>query len=261
MRVRRLSWLGGLGLLCPTTSLAQALDQPSVDARDRLVAPALSLVLPGAGQHVLGQRRKWLYLALEVGGWAFFLERRHGGAEYRDRYRDFAWSNARFQSGGRVDGDFGYYETLTHWTRSGAFDRDGGTPGVQPELDPATYNGSVWDLAASLFLAGGPGASESDPGYPSALAYYLGRAYGPELLWDWTTALGAQAEFSRLVDMSDDRFRQATTLLGVVIANHLLSAVDAYVSAGSPSAARLRVVPSYVPGATWALQLTLPTRR
>jgi hypothetical protein len=225
------------------------------------VPAALSLALPGAGQHALGQQRKWLYLALEVGAWAFFLERRHAGGEYRERYRDFAWDNARFQGGARIDGDFDYYETLTHWTRSGAFDRDSGAAGVQPELDPAAYNGFVWDLAARIFLPGGTGASETDPGYPSALAYYAARAYGPDMLWDWTGAPGAQAEFSRLVDGSDSRFRQATTLLGVVIANHLLSSIDAYLSSGSSATAGIRVVPTAAPWATWSVQLTLPVPR
>jgi hypothetical protein len=239
-----------------TPALAQQRAE-STPARARLVPPALSAVLPGAGQHVLGQRRKWIYLAVEMGGWAFFLERRHAGGEFRDRYRDFAWDNARLQGGARVDGDFDYYETLTHWTRSGAFDRDGTAPGVQPELDPTAYNGSVWDLAARLFLSGGVGSSETDLGYPSALAYYAERAYGTELLWDWSAAPSAQNEFSRLVDASDSRYRQATTLLGLVIANHLLSAVDAYRSAGGSPAVRLRLVPGDQPGVTWGVQLSL----
>jgi len=257
----QIALLLALGAVCPTATLAQRLDTGSPPARDRFVPPALSAVLPGAGQYVLGQQRKWLYLALEVGGWAFYLERRGEGNEYRDRYRDYAWNRARLQGGARVDGDFAYYETLTQWARSGAFDRDLGATGVQPELDPATYNGSVWDLAARIYLAGGAGAGETDPGYPSALAYYVQRAYGPELLWDWAGAPGAQAEFTRLVDVSDSRFRQATTVLGVVIANHLLSAVDAYLSSGSRSALRVRAVPLVGQGAHWGIELTLPAPR
>jgi hypothetical protein len=261
VKVTLLALVTAAGLVCPSTSVAQERALPSGDGVGRLVPPALSALLPGAGQHVLHQDRKWLYLALELGAWGFFLERRHAGDEYRDRYRDFAWDNARFQTGGRTDGDFAYYETLTHWARSGAFDRDGGSSGVQPELDGATYNGSVWDLAAGLFLPGGPGSGEGDPGYPSALAYYTARAYGPEMLWDWSGAPGAQAEFSRLVDVSDSRFRQATTLLGIVIANHLLSAVDAYISAGGAPPARLRIVPAALPGTTWGVELSLRSPR
>jgi hypothetical protein len=205
---------------------------------------------------VLGQSRKWAYLGLEIAAWAFFVERRRAGAHYRDRYRDFAWENGRIQTGARVDGDFGYYEKLTQWTRSGAFDRDGATSGVQPELDGGTYNGSVWQLATRIYLVG-PNAPETDPAYQSALAYYGARAYGAELLWDWTGAPGAQSEFSSLVDLSDGRFRQATTVLGVVIANHLLASVDAYVSSRSPVPLRVRVVPSDAGMASWGVTLTV----
>jgi hypothetical protein len=225
-----------------------------------LLAPALSLVLPGAGQHVLGQTRKWVYMALEIGAWAFYVERRRAGGEYRDRYRDFAWAQARVQTTPRVDGDFDYYETLSHWTRSGAFDRDALAGGVQPELDAASFNGSIWSLAAAIYLAGDTGAPDTDPAYASALGYYVSRAYSMEMLWDWSGAPGAQSEYSGLVDASDRRFRQATTLLGVVIANHLFSGVDAFVSSrGGPAGTAFRFVPGRERGSTWDLVLTIPT--
>ena len=191
----------------------------------------LSLGLPGAGQHVLGQRRRWAYLALEVLGWSLYIERRGAGADFRDRYRDLAWNEARIQSGTRIDTGFAYYATLTDWTRSGAFDREPTVPGLQPEEDPTTFNGSIWDLAARIFLPGGTGVPESSPSYQRAVEYYTERAYATEFLWDWTTTGGAQQEFIRLITEGDDRFRQATTMLGVVLANHVMSSVDAYLSA------------------------------
>jgi hypothetical protein len=209
-----------------------------------LAPPLLSLVLPGAGQHVLGQRRKWAYLAAEAAAWAFHLERRAAGRRYRDGYRDLAWEQARLPNGARVDGDFGYYETLRKWERSGAFDADPGLVGVQPELDPTTFNGSIWALAARIFLQGGVSVPEADPAYQAALAYYHERAYHAAMLWDWSAAPMARAEFGRLIDASDDRFRTATALLGVVLANHLLSAGDAFLAArGRPGRAQLRLVP------------------
>jgi len=203
---------------------------------------------------VLGQRRKWLYLAVEVAGWAFFVERRHSGADYRRRYRDFAWENGRIQSGARVDGDFTYYETLTHWAASGSFDRDPGTVGVQPELDPGTYNGSTWSLASQIF---GADTVQTTPAYQNALAFYSLRAYPTELLWDWSGNAGAQARFSGLVDTSDRRFQQATNLLGVVFLNHLASTIDAFISSRTSGSARLRVEPATAPGASWLAVVTL----
>jgi hypothetical protein len=265
--VRRIAFSGVLilGLLCPWPAHAQPLrgsvgaraftpTAPQVAEGVDLTPSLLSLSLPGAGQHVLGQPRKWAYVALEVAGWAFFIERRRAGGRYRDRYRDFAWENGRIQSGSRVDGDFDYYERLAHWTRSGAFDRDASSPGVQPELDDATFNGSVWSLATRIH--GASGVPEADPAYQSALAYYAAQAYGAELLWDWTGAPGTQVEYAGLLDTSDSRFRQATTVLGVVIANHIVSAADAYVSSRSRSAVRLRVIPDPVTGA-WSAVATV----
>jgi hypothetical protein len=268
--VRRIAFTGVLtvGLLCPWPADAQPLripagvspftpTAPQATGGVDLAPPLLSLALPGAGQHVLRQDRKWAYVALEVAGWAFFVERRRAGARYRDRYRDFAWDNGRIQAGARVDGEFDYYERLAHWTRSGAFDRDAASAGVQPELDDATFNGSVWSLATRIF--GATGLPETDPAYQSALGYYRQEAYGPDLLWDWSAASGAQAEYAGLLDTSDSRFRQATTVLGVVIANHIVSAADAYVSSRSRIA--LRLIPDVINGAGWSAIVSVPYPR
>ena len=77
----------------PTSTVGRATTLPEVPSPRQsseagLAPAALSLVVPGAGQHVLGQRRKWAYLALEVAGWAFFVERRSAGSDYRNRYRE-----------------------------------------------------------------------------------------------------------------------------------------------------------------------------
>lgn len=242
------------------TSRPQAAPAPSP------VAPTLlSAALPGAGQHVLGQNRKWLYAAVEAAGWVLWAERRGSAREYRDRYRDYAWEGARLQSGPRADGDFDYYERMSKWTRSGAFDADASASGVQPETNTSTYNGSVWALASQIYFSGAA-PPPSDPAYQSALAYYQQRAYGTSFLWDWNTGSGEQGELARLIDESDSRFGQATTALGAVIANHLVSAVDAYLSArGRAGPASLRVVPDLgakaraAHGTGWLLVLRLAT--
>jgi hypothetical protein len=254
-----------LALTSPSVGLAQRARSPiaapslpqSVGTTD--FTPALvSLVLPGGGQHVLGQNRKWVYLALEAAGWAFFVERRRAGGDYRERYRDFAWENGRIQSTPRVDGDFEYYERLAHWDRSGAFDRDAGTPGVQPEIDDATFNGSVWSLATRIFLGGGA-VPESDPAYQSALTYYGEEAYDTTMLWDWSGAPGARGEYAALLDDSDSRFRQATTVLGAIIANHVFSAADAYFFArGRMMSVSIRIVPEAAAASGWHLVLSIP---
>lgn len=225
-----------------------------------LAPAALSLVLPGAGQHVLGQNRKWVYAALEVVGWAVFLERRAAGADYRDRYRDYAWNSGRIRTGPRVDGSFEYYETLTQWTASGEYDADPVAAGVQPEPDPATYNGSIWERAQQIFIPGGGPVPETDPAYEDAVAYYDERAYHTAFLWDWSGVPDGRSRLAELIEASDDRFRQATTAVGAVLANHLVSAIDAYLSArGRTAPAGLAIVPSsHAVGPGWSAVLSVP---
>jgi len=249
----------------PAVAVPRLVRMDQGPATSTSISPAVfSLVIPGAGQHVLGQRRKWLYGAIEAAGWLFFIERRAAGAGARDVYRDYAWDHGRIQNGSRIDGDFPYYETLTHWTRSGDFDADPATSGVQPETDPSTYNGYAWQLASAIFLPpGGPPPSPSDPAYQNALAYYQDRAYGTDLLWDWSSTPQGQARLNELIADSDDRFREATTVLGAVIANHLISAVDAFVSnRGRDLPASVRVLPARGPaGPGWTATFSVPLGR
>jgi hypothetical protein len=104
---------------------------------------------------------------------------------------------------------------------------------------------------------------ESDPAYQSALAYYRDRAYGTEFLWDWSGEEGAQSEFADLIVESDERFRQATNVVGAVIANHLVSAVDAYLSARGRSAPiRIRAAPAPLTGRSrWSVLVELEAPR
>ena len=130
----------------------------------------------------------------------------------------------------RTDGDFVYYETLSKWQRSGAFDAEPELPGVSPELDPQTFNGSVWALAIEIFSLDSADPLSS-PGYAAAIAYYEEMAYGPDFLWDWGSSPAAQGRFTDLITESDSRFRGARQALGLWLANHLVSALDGFVTA------------------------------
>jgi hypothetical protein len=253
---------GGISERAPAMD-ASAAPRPQVVESRRVAPVLLSLAVPGVGQRVMGQRRGWVYLSLEVVGWAFWLDRRMAGADYRDRYRDLAWEVARVPAGPRADGAFPYYETLSHWLRSGDYDSDASTSGLQPEGDPTTYNGAIWARAVGLFLPDGAVVPESDPAYQSALAYYRDRAYSTEFLWDWSGEEGAQSEFADLIVESDERFRQATNVVGAVIANHLVSAVDAYLSARGRSAPiRIRAAPAPLTGRSrWSVLVELEAPR
>ncbi|MFS8638203.1 MAG: hypothetical protein FWJ74_08950 [Gemmatimonadota bacterium] len=201
----------------------------------------LSAIVPGAGQYTLGTSRWILNAALEATALYWYFERRAAGRDLEADYRDLAWEVARrgIVGGERRDGDFRYYEALAHYERSGAFDVDHSRDGVQPETDPSTYNGSIWALARAMFFpAGVDSLPEDAPEYRSALEYYVERAFGPEFLWSWADDPSARLRYVRLIEESDGARRSATLALGLVLANHLASAVDAFVTA------RLRAVRS-----------------
>ena len=213
---------------------------PAIGTADAAIRSAL---IPGAGQLALGQKRSWAYLGLEAIGWFLYLDRRGAGADLRTEYRDYAWDVGRIQAGTRVDGDFDYYETMSNWDRSGAYDRDTGRPGIQPEDDTSLYNGLIWARARGIFSVD-PAAGPGDPQYEAAITYYETRAYGPDLLWDWTSSPGGRSTYVGLIEASDQRFRQARNAMGLIIANHLVSAVDAFLSARAPGlSTRSRVLP------------------
>lgn len=195
-------------------------------------APLLSAILPGAGQYRLDQRRWIVYAAVEAAGWLWFRDRRATGLDFEARYRDLAWDVARTgTTGPRRDGDFHYYETLARYERSGAYDADAALAGVQPETDPSTYNGAVWALARAMFFPAGVDSLPADaPEYARALEYYAGRAIAAEFSWSWAGKAEARARYRALMDESDDALRSATRTLGLILANHLVSAVDALVS-------------------------------
>ena len=227
----RLSLRGGVDRARPDTpelwsrSLVGAVE-PSIRPEN---AGLRSLLVPGLGQFALGNRRGWAYVGLEVLGWLWYLDRRVKGNGLRGEYRDYAWQKARLQSGPRVDGDFDYYEVLSQWERSGHFDLDLGREGTQPELNPSYYNGLIWTRALGIFSVGqssGPGDPESE----SAIRYSEQYAYGTGSLWNWTETPGGRLTYADIIRKSDDRFRQARNAVGFVIANHLVSAADAFVS-------------------------------
>lgn len=220
-----------------------------------------SLVIPGSGQAALGLRRWVGYAALEALFLAAWIDARVDAGRLSTRYRDLAWESARGPSLlPRRDAGWNYYEAMSQYLASGDFDRDAAVAGVQPENRPGTYNGDQWALARSLFLPAGvedPGAPE----YAVALDYYRERAIGPAYLWSWE---GHEDEFSRfrsLIGEADDELRTATGALGLILANHLVSAVDALVVARLRADARLH---SHIEAASplrWSVHIRIPVAR
>ncbi len=226
--------------------IGEARDQENTAERARR-AILLSAAIPGSGQRFLGQARWVPYLAIEAWSWVRFFDERRRGSRIRGRYEDMAWLVARrISTSNRVDGSFEYYESLTRFGASGAFDVDPTRSGVQPETDMETFNGNVWELASDIFLPPGLEGPIDDavPGYDQAVAYYIERSVRPGFAWRWNEDGVRQSEFADLIKSSDERFRNSTTMVGIILGNHLVSAVDAFISSrlGSEQGdARLRL--------------------
>jgi hypothetical protein len=196
-----------------------------------LLATAASALVPGAGQALLGSRRAIAYAVAEGIGWIVYTRQTRDGDRQRALYRSLSRTVARaqFVPDGPT-GDWDYYERMEKFVASGAYDAVAGGD-VDPELDPTTYNGSIWLLARQTYWRDpntAPGTQS--PEYQSALQFYERRAVPAALQWSWAGAAEGFQRYRRSIAASNNSFRQAEQTAGLVIANHILSAVDAYVS-------------------------------
>ncbi len=129
------------------------------------------------------------------------------------------------------DTAFEYFEALGEFIESGPVDADPTTRTLEPTTDQRTFNGSIWALARETFLPPGDSVVDPDsPEYQRALEFYRERAVGPNFRWSWRNAGLEQDLFRQTIRKSDQAFRRATTHLGLLLVNHLLSTLDAFVS-------------------------------
>ena len=192
---------------------------------------ALSAIIPGSGQAMVGSSRAVPYLAIEAFAWTSFVRHSLQYRRRRDGYRGLAASVARAPfSAARPNGDFEYYERMTHYLEAGRYDLMAGGA-LEPETDTTTYNGAVWLLARRTYWSNPSIAPDtSSPEWMRAVSFYQARAYDQLYRWSWSNAPQEYAAFLTLIDESNDANRLAMLDLGVVIANHVLSTVDAYIT-------------------------------
>jgi hypothetical protein len=231
--------LGVAALVVWESGGAQTLDSATAAARRRFwVRPVASALVPGMGQLLGHQRRAAGYFAAELYAVTRFIQLTLDAHRDAERFRDLAFQVARraFAPTQR-DTAFEYFETMQRFVASGQFDRDPG-PGFAPEADSTTYNGSVWLLARRTYWAD-PAAppDPSSPAYQRAVQFYETHAVGPGYLWSWRDAPAQLGAFRETIRRSDNDSRSAQNQLGLLLANHLVSAVDALVSSRLASAA------------------------
>lgn len=203
----------------------------SDSSRATWVRPAASLVIPGTGQLMAGSDRAALYLVAETLALTRFLSLQHDGSQDADRYRDLAFKVARGGFSPEIrDTVFDYFEALGKYIESGPFDTDAG-PDLVPPMDEQTFNGKIWLLARETFFQQPDSLPDpGSPAYAAALDFYRRRAVGPRFRWSWRSAAIEQDLFRQTIRSSDESFRRARQQLGLLLANHLVSAIDALVS-------------------------------
>lgn len=193
------------------------------------LAGLASLAIPGLGQALMGQKRWAAYASTELVGWFIQVDRLREGQRARTTYRDLAWVVARGRPGSRENGNWGYYRALASWSRSGAYDSDLERDGLQPEAHRNTFNGDLWQKAREIYLLI-PEARGDPTAQGRALSYYEHFAVRPDFYWDWTGNEDDRARYRRLFRESNEAFRAARFMLTGVLANHLFSMADAFVS-------------------------------
>lgn len=279
---RGLAWVAGLAAavaLSPPPAAAQDADAtdegvPGASPAWRVgqsperatwVRPLASALVPGTGQLLAARERGALYLVAEAFFLTRFLARNAEGRRERERYRELALVVARGPFGALVaDTTFEYYEQMAKFVESGPFDTDPG-PLVQPPTDERTYNGQIWALARRTFFVDPDAPPPPDsPEYERALAFYRERAIGPNFEWSWRNAGLEQDLFRQTIRQSDEAFRQASQELGLLLANHVLSAVDAFISERLSRSGRdvtvtsgMRVLPGWGRGLDFAASVRI----
>jgi hypothetical protein len=217
--------------------------------------PLASTVLPGAGQALLGQNRFVAYLAVEGYVVADYLS--NGALETRERNRSRALANDVARAlfpGSRPRGTWAYYESMEHFVESGVFNRFPGGE-FSPEVDPVTYNGWLWlDVRRRFWNNPSVEPDHGSKQYRDALNEYIARAVRDEMRWSWRNAQLEQDLYRRSILIKNQAAHTATSLLGLLVANRLLSTVDAFITL------RLRGAAGAVtsPGSPTSLSVTVP---
>jgi hypothetical protein len=191
--------------------------------------PLASAVLPGSGQLMMRQRRGVPYLAAEAFLLLQYITVRSDAREFRGEYQRLAQVARSFFTDDFPAGDFEYYERMEQFVASGAYDLDA-NGGFQPETDTSTFNGFTWRLARRTFWEDpdAPPPTDSDA-YLRAVEFYEERAVRDEFRWSWQNAQLEQDLFRQTIQRSNSAFRRTSQYLGVLIANHALSAIDAFI--------------------------------
>lgn len=183
----------------------------------RNVAPITSAIIPGSGQAILGDGRFVAYLAAEVLGWWMYSKDVRERSQQEAQFKEIANKVARVHFTTTFpDADWAYYEWMRDTVESGVYSKNPNGP-LEPETDPATYNGARWEVIQSIY-----------PTREQALAAYEKAAIKPEFLWSWKNHRLEWDIYKRTTDKRNDANRAAIRDILFISANHFLSMMDAF---------------------------------
>ncbi|OLB59862.1 MAG: hypothetical protein AUI13_02245 [Gemmatimonadetes bacterium 13_2_20CM_2_69_23] len=95
------------------------------------------------------------------------------------------------------------------------------------------------------------------PEYLRAVQFYQQHAVGPAFVWSWRSKPLEQGVFRETIRRSDDAFRTAQNVVGLLLANHVVSAVDALISSRLSAAAGRRTAVHTMLGPVTAVRLSV----
>jgi hypothetical protein len=168
--------------------------------KSKAKALALSTLLPGAGQYYAGRKgRASFFFLMESAIWTSFIVFEVQGYLRKDNYIDYAELMAGVAAEGKPE-DF--YRALGRY--------------MQSDPGPGSYNEDVRREARALY----PDDKQKQDQYVQENGYF------GENAWQWQSEED-RAYYRNLRKKSQLSFSRATYMLGVAVANRILSAMDA----------------------------------
>ena len=174
-----------------------------IERSERLKSPnrafLSSLFIPGSGQLYLGAKRGYLYIAAEVGMLAAYFVTRRDAENTREQYREHVRNHVAFDGPGGFDS----WDPVEDYEHATLFDN---WHNVYTERD-----GEPLDRVGAWYWRDRQAFKDEDR---------EGQHDSPERLMarQWR-------------EEANDKFERARTFLGIAILNHVISAVEARISA------------------------------
>lgn len=158
-----------------------------------------SLIIPGSGQLYLGSKRGYVYIAVEVGMLAVYFVTRRDAENTREQYREHVRNHVAFDGPGGFDS----WDPVEDYEHATLFDN---WHNVYTER-----NGEPLDRVGAWYWRDRQAFKDEDR---------EGQHDSPERL-----------KARQWRDEANDKFERARTFLGIAILNHVVSAVEARISA------------------------------